>query len=85
MDYVAVAPRNVDKYCPDGFTQHSFRKMPFIAFNRRTIWQTEFISRTFRFQPVLRPQLRGQVRTVLDGWGAASCLNFVRPMLEEGV
>ena len=91
MDYVAVANREaVDKYCPDGFTQHSFRKMPFIAFNRKDDLQTEFISRTFRLKQVhlnqcFVPSSEGQVRAVLDGWGASVVPELlVRPMLEEG-
>ena len=91
MDYVAVANREaVDKYCPDGFTQHSFRKMPFIAFNRKDDLQSEFISRTFRLKQVhlnqcFVPSSEGQVRAVLDGWGASVVPELlVRPMLEEG-
>ena len=91
MDYVAVANREaVDKYCPDGFTQHSFRKMPFIAFNRKDDLQSEFISRTFRLKQVhlnqcFVPSSEGQVRAVFDGWGASVVPELlVRPMLEEG-
>jgi LysR family transcriptional regulator, chromosome initiation inhibitor len=91
MDYVAVANREaVEKYCPDGFTQHSFRKMPFIAFNRKDDLQSEFISRTFRLKQVhlnqcFVPSSEGQVRAVLDGWGASVVPELlVRPMLEEG-
>ena len=91
MDYVAVASREaIQKYCPDGFTQHSFRKMPFIAFNRKDDLQTEFISRTFRLKQVhlnqcFVPSSEGQVRAVLDGWGASVVPELrVRPMLEEG-
>ena len=89
--YVAVASREaIQKYCPDGFTQHSFRKMPFIAFNRKDDLQTEFISRTFRLKQVhlnqcFVPSSEGQVRAVLDGWGASVVPELlVRPMLEEG-
>ncbi len=91
MDYVAVTNREaVEKYCPDGFTQHSFRKMPFIAFNRKDDLQSEFISRTFRLKQVhlnqcFVPSSEGQVRAVLDGWGASVVPELlVRPMLEEG-
>ena len=91
MDYVAVASREaIQKYCPDGFTQHSFRKMPFIAFNRKDDLQSEFISRTFRLKQVhlnqcFVPSSEGQVRAVLDGWGASVVPELlVRPMLEEG-
>ena len=91
MDYVAVTSREaIQKYCPDGFTQHSFRKMPFIAFNRKDDLQTEFISRTFRLKQVhlnqcFVPSSEGQVRAVLDGWGASVVPELlVRPMLEEG-
>ena len=91
MDYVAVANREaVERYCPDGFTQHSFRKMPFIAFNRKDDLQSEFISRTFRLKQVhlnqcFVPSSEGQVRAVLDGWGASVVPELlVRPMLEDG-
>lgn len=91
MDYVAVANREaIAKYCPDGFTQHSFRKMPFIAFNRKDDLQSEFISRTFRLKQVhlnqcFVPSSEGQVRAVLDGWGASVVPELlVRPMLEDG-
>lgn len=91
MNYVAVASNEaMDKYCPDGFTQHSFRKMPFIAFNRKDDLQTEFISRTFRLKQVhlnqcFVPSSEGQVRAVLDGWGASVIPELLaRPLLEEG-
>ena len=91
MNYVAVASQEaINKYCPDGFTQHSFRKMPFIAFNRKDDLQAEFISRTFRLKQVhlnqcFVPSSEGQVRAVLDGWGASVVPELlVRPMLEEG-
>ena len=91
MNYVAVASQEaINKYCPDGFTQHSFRKMPFIAFNRKDDLQTEFISRCFRLKQVhlnqcFVPSSEGQVRAVLDGWGASVVPELLAlPMLEEG-
>lgn len=91
MNYVAVASREaIDKYCPTGFTQHTFRKMPFIAFNRKDDLQAEFISRTFRLKQVhlnqcFVPSSEGQVRAILDGWGASVVPELlVRPMLEGG-
>lgn len=91
MDYVAVATREaIDRYCPEGFTQHSFRRMPFIAFNRKDDLQAEFISRTFRLKQVhlnqcFVPSSEGQVRAVLDGWGASVVPELLaRPMLEDG-
>ena len=91
MNYVAVASQEaINKYCPDGFTQHSFRKMPFIAFNRKDDLQTEFISRCFRLKQVHLNQCfvsssEGQVRAVLNGWGASVVPELLAlPMLEEG-
>lgn len=91
MDYVAVATREaINRYCPEGFTQHSFRRMPFIAFNRKDDLQAEFIGRTFRLKQVhlnqcFVPSSEGQVRAVLDGWGASVVPELLaRPMLEDG-
>ncbi|MFT3847479.1 MAG: LysR family transcriptional regulator ArgP [Propionivibrio sp.] len=91
MDYIAVATHEaIDRHCPDGFTQHSFRRMPFIAFNRKDDLQAEFISRTFRLKQVhlnqcFVPSSEGQVRAVLDGWGASVVPELLaRPMLEDG-
>jgi len=91
MDYVAVASRDViEKFCPDGLSQHTFRKMPFIAFNRKDGLQAEFIKRTFRLKQVnlnqcFVPSSRGQVRAVLAGWGASVVPELlVRPLLANG-
>jgi LysR family transcriptional regulator (chromosome initiation inhibitor) len=77
MRYVAVATQGaLDRFCPGGMTPHNFRKMPFIAFNRKDDLQTEFIRRTFRLKQVninqcFVPSSEGQVRTVMAGWGAS--------------
>lgn len=91
MDYVAVANKEtLEKFCPDGFTPHSFRKMPFIAFNRKDDLQAEFISRTFRLKQVnlnqcFVPSSEGQVRAVLAGWGASVVPELlVRPLIKAG-
>ncbi len=91
MPYIAVASQAaIDRFCPDGLSPHSFRKMPFIAFNRKDDLQTEFISRTFRLKQVnlnqcFVPSSEGQVRVVLAGWGASVVPELlVRPLLATG-
>jgi LysR family transcriptional regulator, chromosome initiation inhibitor len=91
MDYVAVATgAAIEKFCPDGFSQHSFRKMPFIAFNRKDDLQAEFIGRTFHLKDVnlkqcFVPSSEGQVRAALAGWGASVVPELlVRPLLATG-
>ena len=91
MSYIAVANRNtIEKNCPDGFSAQNFRKMPFIAFNRKDDLQAEFISRTFRLKHVnlnqcFVPSSEGQVRAVLAGWGASVVPELlVRPFIASG-
>lgn len=91
MNYVAVASREVlARCCPDGFSRHTFRSMPFIAFNRKDDLQTEFIARVFRLKKVnlnqcYVPSSEGQLRAVLAGWGACVVPELLaRPMLEAG-
>ncbi len=90
MDYVAVAsPAAVDRYCPQGLSPHSFRQLPFIAFNRKDDLQSEFISHCFHLKQVrlnqcFVPSSEGQVRAVLAGWGASVVpAQLVRPWLEN--
>ena len=91
MAYVAVANQNaIKRFCPDGLSPHNFRKMPFIAFNRKDDLQAEFISRIFRLKNVrlnqcLVPSSEGQVRAALSGWGATVVPELlVRPLLVSG-
>ena len=91
MDYVAVASKEaIERFCPDGLSRHSFRNMPFIAFNRKDDLQTEFISHTFRLKQVnlnqcFVPSSEGQVRAALAGWGASVVPELqVRPLLDSG-
>lgn len=77
MRYVAVAEANyAGIHCPEGLTRHNFRSMPFIAFNRKDDLQSEFVARVFELNHVALshlyvPSTEGQVRAVLDGWGAS--------------
>lgn len=91
MDYIAVSTRAaVDRYCPDGLSPHSFRKMPFIAFNRKDDLHAEFVRKTFRLKQVklkqsFVPSSEGQVRAILAGWGASILPELlVRPLLKTG-
>ena len=91
MNYVAVASTTaVQHYCPEGFSAHSFRKLPFIAFNRKDDLQSEFICRSFRLRQAhlkqcFVPSSEGQVRAVLAGWGASVVPELlVRPLLAKG-
>ena len=91
MDYVAVASKTaIERFCPDGLSPHSFRKMPFIAFNRKDDMQAEFISRTFHLKQFhlnqcFVPSSEGQVRAALAGWGASVVPELlVRPLLASG-
>ena len=77
MSYIAVASRQTcARLRPEGLSAHNFRKMPFIAFNRKDDLQAEFISRTFGLKNVSLkqcyvPSSEGQVRAVLAGWGGS--------------
>ena len=91
MNYVAVASTTaVQHYCPEGFSPHSFRKLPFIAFNRKDDLQSDFICRSFRLRQAhlkqcFVPSSEGQVRAVLAGWGASVVPELlVRPLLAKG-
>ncbi len=91
MRYVAVAsPSAIARFCPEGLLPQTFRKLPFIAFNRKDDLQTEFVSRTFRLKLVrlnqcFVPSSEGQVRAVLAGWGASVVPELlVRPHIASG-
>ncbi|MFT3963297.1 LysR family transcriptional regulator ArgP [Propionivibrio sp.] len=91
MAYVAVASKAaIERFCPDGLSPHSFRKMPFIAFNRKDDLQAEFISREFRMKQVnlnqcFVPSSEGQVKAAVAGWGASVVPELlVRPLLDSG-
>ncbi|MEI7431911.1 MAG: LysR family transcriptional regulator ArgP [Betaproteobacteria bacterium] len=91
MAYVAVAKQStLDKYCPGGLSRHNFRRLPFVAFNRKDDLQAEFISRLFSLKKVTLnqrfvPSSEGQVRAALSGWGASVVPELlVRPFLDSG-
>ncbi|MEP6823423.1 MAG: LysR family transcriptional regulator ArgP [Ramlibacter sp.] len=91
MDYVAVASADyAGQNCPKGLTQHNFRSMPFIAFNRKDDGQAEFVSKAFGLKRVTLNQLfvpssEGQVRAALSGWGVSVLPELlVRGLLEQG-
>ena len=91
MRYVAVAdPAYAAAHCPDGLSQHTFRTLPFIAFNRKDDLQAEFIGRVFGLKHVSLNQLyvpssEGQVSAVLAGWGVSVLPELqVRAHLQSG-
>lgn len=91
MHYVAVASAAyAGAHCPQGLTQHNFRQIPFIAFNRKDDLQTEFVGRACGLRRVTLsqrfvPSSEGQVRAALAGWGATVVpLLQVRSQLERG-
>jgi LysR family transcriptional regulator (chromosome initiation inhibitor) len=91
MIYVAVASKAaIERFCPGGLSPHTFRKIPFIAFNRKDDLQAEFISRAFHLKHVhlnqcFVPSSEGQVRAALAGWGASVVPELlVRPLLASG-
>jgi LysR family transcriptional regulator (chromosome initiation inhibitor) len=87
MNYVAVAQAQFARdRCPKGLTQHNFRELPFIAFNRKDDGQSEFVSKAFGLKRVALNQLfvpssEGQVRAVLAGWG----VSVVAELLARGL
>lgn len=92
MNYVAIAsPAYAARHCPEGLTQHNFRAMPFIAFNRKDDMQTEFVGKVFGLKRVTLSQLfvpssEGQVRAVLAGWGVSVVPELLaRGLLEQGL
>lgn len=77
MRYIAIAQAELaQQHCPKGLTQHNFRDLPFIAFNRKDDMQSEFVAKAFGLKRVTLRQLfvpssEGQVRAVLAGWGVS--------------
>ena len=77
MRYVAVAASAlVEARLPRGLSKHTFRDLPFVAFNRKDDMQAEFVGKAFGLKRVTLHQLfvpssEGQVRAVLAGWGAS--------------
>jgi LysR family transcriptional regulator (chromosome initiation inhibitor) len=77
MRYVAVAASTfAQERFPRGLTQHNFREVSFIAFNRKDDMQAEFVGKAFGLKRVSLNQLfvpssEGQVRAVLAGWGVS--------------
>ena len=91
MNYVAVAsPAWARTHLPKGLTPHSFRDVPFIAFNRKDDMQTEFVATAFGLRRVTLRQLfvpssEGQVRAVLAGWGVSVVPELLaRGLLAQG-
>ena len=91
MDYVAVAtPAYAQAHCPKGLTAHTFRALPFVAFNRKDDMQSEFVAKAFGLRRVALNQLfvpssEGQVRAVLAGWGVSVVPELlVRGLLAQG-
>jgi LysR family transcriptional regulator (chromosome initiation inhibitor) len=91
MHYVAVAEAGyAAQRLPRGLTQHNFREVPFVAFNRKDDMQAEFVGRAFALRRVALRQLfvpssEGQVRAVLAGWGASVVPELlVRGLVAEG-
>ena len=77
MHYVAVASRRYAlEHCPQGLTPHNFRKITFVAFNRKDDMQADFVTRALGLRRVTLsqrfvPSSEGQVRAVQDGWGVS--------------
>jgi LysR family transcriptional regulator (chromosome initiation inhibitor) len=91
MRYVAVAASALVKdRLPQGLTRHTFRDLPFVAFNRKDDMQAEFVGKAFGLKRVSLHQLfvpssEGQVRAVLAGWGASVVPELlVRGLLASG-
>ncbi len=92
MHYVAVAQADYARtHFPQGLTAHNFRDIPFVAFNRKDDLQAEFVSRALGLRRVTLsqrfvPSSEGQVRAVLDGWGASVVPRLlVQGLLDSGV
>jgi LysR family transcriptional regulator (chromosome initiation inhibitor) len=91
MHYVAVAQAAyAQQRLPQGLTQHNFRDISFIAFNRKDDLHAEFVAQAFRLKSVALHQLfvpssEGQVRAVLAGWGVSVVPELlVRGLLQQG-
>lgn len=91
MRYVAIAEAQyAQQHFPKGLTQHNFREIPFIAFNRKDDMQSEFVGKAFGLKRVTLSQLfvpssEGQVRAVLAGWGVSVVPELLaRGLLAQG-
>lgn len=91
MRYIAVAaPDFAEARLGGRLTQHNFRSIPFVAFNRKDDMQTEFVAKCFGLKRLSLTQLfvpssEGQVRAVLAGWGVSVVPELlVRSLLAEG-
>ncbi|MBU6465843.1 LysR family transcriptional regulator ArgP [Simplicispira hankyongi] len=91
MRYVAVAQAEFAERClPRGLTQHSFREVPFVSFNRKDDMSAEFVARIFGLKRVSLHQLfvpstEGQLRAVQAGWAVAVLPELlVRAHIEDG-
>ena len=88
MQYIAVAtpefarlrlappPDAMGQTSPPKLTQHNFRDVPFIAFNRKDEIPGEFVGKAFGLKRVTLNQLfvpssQGMVGAVLAGWGVS--------------
>lgn len=77
MRYFAVASTSfVERSLPRGFTQHSFRDVSFVSFNRKDDMAAEFVALAFGLKHVslhqfFVPSTEGQLRAVQAGWAAA--------------
>jgi LysR family transcriptional regulator (chromosome initiation inhibitor) len=91
MRYIAVAATDfATQRLPQGLTQHNFREVPFVAFNRKDDMQAEFVGRAFGLKRVSLNQLfvpssEGQVRAVLASWGVSVVPELLaRGLLAQG-
>ncbi|MCB1979742.1 MAG: LysR family transcriptional regulator ArgP [Burkholderiaceae bacterium] len=91
MRYVAVAEAQFAARClPRGLTQHSFREVSFVSFNRKDDMAVEFVARAFGLKRVSLHQLfvpstEGQLRAVQAGWAVAILPEIlVRDALAQG-
>jgi LysR family transcriptional regulator (chromosome initiation inhibitor) len=91
MRYVAIAEAGyAQQHFAQGLTQHNFRDIPFIAFNRKDDMQSEFVGKAFGLKRVTLTQLfvpssEGQVRAVLAGWGVSVVPELLaRGLLAQG-
>jgi LysR family transcriptional regulator (chromosome initiation inhibitor) len=91
MRYIAVAASGfVTQRLPQGLTQHNFRDVPFVAFNRKDDMQAEFVGKAFGLKRVSLNQLfvpssEGQVRAVLASWGVSVVPELLaRGLLAQG-
>jgi LysR family transcriptional regulator (chromosome initiation inhibitor) len=91
MRYIAIAETEFAKQnFPQGLGPHSFRDVPFIAFNRKDDMQCEFVGKAFGLKHVSLHQLfvpssEGQVRAVLAGWGVSVVPELLaRGLIEQG-